>query len=124
MIGKSVGLGSVNVAFLEREVDVAGDALGQGRRAVAGAPGIGDLPAAGRAVNHEAYVLGGGLLVGLRLQLEPELADGRDRVTGPVGDAVVKLAARHDGLLPPRPDVRASGASPPRLAGTGRGDVR
>ena len=79
-------------------------------------------------MNDQADVLGGGLLAGLRLELETEAADHGERLAGAGGDQMVNLGAGHGCLLPRRPGAPApartdlaAGAPGGGHGGAGRG---
>ena len=67
--------GREDVVIVDLEVDIAVNAFSHDGGAVAGPAGVRDRPTAERAVDDEAKILGGGLLVGLEFQLEAEPAD-------------------------------------------------
>ena len=108
--------GREDVAVLELEVDVAAVALGQGGRAVAGPAGIRDLPAAERAVDDQADLLGDRLLAGLR----PAGWNPRRRMTesdSPVRAAIERLSwvrvmvsSFRPGPVPPTPGAHRPAA--------------
>src|SRR6516162_8949084 len=119
--GRPAGAGREDVPVLEGEVHVAPFTLGHRGREVAGPAGIWDLSAAEGATDDEADLLRGGPLAGLRLDLEPEPADDRQRFPGPGGDQMADLVVRHEGLLPaPAPRHPRRRAPTPRSARTGR----
>src|SRR5215471_546410 len=98
--GQPAGAGREDVPVLEGEVHVAPFTLGHRGREVPGPAGIRGRLAAEGAAYDEAEFLRSGPLAGLRLDLEPEPADDRQRFPGPGGDQMADLVARHEGLLP------------------------